>query len=494
MTPEVTPPPRPFIAAAAFAPVGAPQLADEQKPTHEAVLVERGQLAQIEHYGWRTVKGAPSLQEVNSTVRVPRLTGSWPAKLKAFAGLGFVISVGYMDPGNWATDLSGGAQFGYRLLFVVLLSSIFSMFLQYLALKLGAVTERDLAQACREAYPRWVNYSLWIIAEVAITATDLAEVIGAAIALNLLFGIPLWAGVLVTSVDALFILLVGLHNFRLFELLIFLLVATIAGCFAYELAAVGPDWGKVATGLLPHSSILTNPDQLYIGLGILGATVMPHNLYLHSSIIQTRNFPRTTQGKRMAVLYGTIDSTISLCLAFFVNAAILILAAAAFFYTTNPYPDVDVHSAYSLLAPAVGQKAARVLFGVALLCSGQNATITGTLAGQIVMEGFVNIRMKPWLRRLLTRLIAIIPAAVVAGVGGQRMSSKLLVLSQVVLSLALSFAVVPLVHFTSSKQLMGKFVNGLVVRFLAILLAVLIAGLNGYLFVQVIRTNQFGQA
>lgn len=339
-----------------------------------------------------------------------------------------------------------------------------------------------------------MNYVLWVIAEVAIAACDLAEVIGSAIALNLLLGIPLWAGVLITSVDVLFILLVGLHNFRLFELLISLLVATIAGCFAYELAAVGPDWAKVATGLYPHSSIITNPDQLYIGLGILGATVMPHNLFLHSSIIQTRNFPRTTQGKRMAVLYGTLDSTVSLCLAFFVNAAILILAAAAFFYTTNPFPNVDIHSAYSLLAPAVGKNAARVLFGVALLCSGQNATITGTLAGQIVMEGFVNVRMKPWLRRLITRLVAIIPAAIVAGVGGQRTSGKLLVLSQVVLSLALSFAVVPLVHFTSSKELMGKFVNGLVVKVLAILLAVLIAGLNSYLLVQVFRTNQFSKA
>jgi manganese transport protein len=348
--------------------------------------------------------------------------------------------------------------------------------------------------ACREAYPKSINYVLWIIIEIAIAATDLAEVIGSSIALNLLFGIPLWAGVLITSLDVIFILLVGLHNFRLFELLIFILVATIAGCFAYELAVASPDWAKVATGLYPHASIITNADQLYIGLGILGATVMPHNLFLHSSIIQTRNFPRTTQGKRMAVLYGTLDSTISLCLAFFVNASILILAAAAFYYTVNPYPDVDIHTAYELLAPALGSNAARILFGVALLCSGQNATITGTLAGQIVMEGFINIRVRPWIRRLVTRLIAIIPAAIVAGIGGQKTSGKLLVLSQVVLSFALSFAVIPLVHFTNSREVMGKFVNGLIVKVLATILALVIAGLNSYLLVQVFRTDQISNA
>ncbi|CAI5505032.1 unnamed protein product [Closterium sp. Naga37s-1] len=366
-----------------------------------------------------------------------------------------------MDPGNWATDIAGGSAFGYTLLFVVLMSSICAMFLQSLSLKLGVVGERDLAQACRDAYPRYANLTLWILAEIAIAATDLAEVIGSATAMYLLFGLPLWIGILITGADCLLIVFLGARSARVLELLIFILCALIAACMTYELIAVRPDWVLVLKGFIPSGQIFTNPDVLYAAVGILGATVMPHNLYLHSSIIQTRNYSRTAEGKRMAVRYGTWDSCLSLFVAFFVNAAILILAAAAFYYNPSGQQTVaDISDAYHLLAPAIGDTAARILFGVALLASGQNSTITGTLAGQIVMEGFVDVKLPPWLRRMVTRCIAIVPAVIVAAISGMEGAGKLLVLSQVILSLQLPFAIAPLVHFTSSPARMGKFVNG----------------------------------
>jgi NRAMP (natural resistance-associated macrophage protein)-like metal ion transporter len=331
--------------------------------------------------------------------------------------------------------------------------------------------------------------------EIAIAATDLAEVIGSAVALNLLFGIPVWSGVLITAVDTLFILVFGTKSFRSLEVIVFLLCALIVGVFAYELAVVKPEWVKVAAGLIPNPEIITNPDTLFNAIGILGATVMPHSLFLHSSIIQTRAYPRTKEGQKMALKYGRWDSGLSLMLAFFVNAAILILAAAAFHYGPNKNVSVaNITQAYELLAPALGSRAAKILFGVGLLASGQNSTIIGTLAGQVVMEGFLQIRIKPWLRRLITRSIAIIPAAIVAGVGGNSGAGRLLVLSQVILSFTLIFAVVPLVHFTSSRAKMGSFVNCWFTRIAAILIAILIAGLNAYLIVQSIRFKSFGSA
>ncbi|KAK9915930.1 hypothetical protein WJX75_006124 [Coccomyxa subellipsoidea] len=442
--------------------------------------------------GWRVSDGSLSLPEVNGSIKCPDVAGSWYAKAAAFAGLGGMIAVGYMDPGNWATDLEGGSTFGYKLLIVVLLANFAAMFLQSLSLKLGVVAERDLAQACRDAYPTWLVYILWILAEVAICATDLAEIIGSATALNLLFNIPLWAGVLITAVDVLLIIAFGMNNFRVLEALVLLLCATIFACFVYEMAAVKPVWLDVAKGFIPRPEIITNTSMLYVAIGILGATVMPHNLYLHSSIIQTRAYPRTLLGKKMAILYGTWDSTLSLLVAFFINAAILILAAAAFYYGKEKREIAYISDAYRLLEPAVGNLAAKILFGVALLASGQNSTITGTLAGQVVMEGFLRIRLKPWVRRMVTRLIAIIPAAVVAGVMGDAGAGKLLVLSQVILSLTLSAAVIPLVHFTCSKSKLGTFVNGWVATICACLLAAVIAGLNAYLIVSAIVTNQFG--
>lgn len=443
--------------------------------------------------GWNKLPHAPSLHEVHSSVRVPELTAPWYKQLFAFTGLGFVISVGYMDPGNWATDISAGSAYGYRLLVAILLANFAAIFLQSLALKLGVVGERDLAQACRDAYPRWVNFILWVLAEIAIAATDLAEIIGSATALYLLFGIPLWGGVLITTLDVLFILVFGLRNFRLLEVLIFILCATIAGCFVYEIIKVQPNWVDVAKGFIPNPSIVTDTKVLYNAIGILGATVMPHNIYLHSSIIQTRAYSRNISGKKMAIKYGTWDSSLALAMAFFVNAAILILAAAAFHFGPNAnYNVAYISDAYKLISPALGSNAARILFGVALLASGQNSTITGTLAGQVVMEGFLHVSLKPWVRRILTRSIAIIPAAIVAAVSGNSGAGKLLVLSQVILSLQLTFAVVPLIHFTSSKSRMGMFVNGWFAHIMAVLLAVIIAGLNFFLIIQSIRDNEFG--
>ncbi|KAG0580379.1 hypothetical protein KC19_4G168800 [Ceratodon purpureus] len=443
--------------------------------------------------GWRRHNDVASLEEVNSSIAVPE--GSWYKKAFAFAGLGFMVSVAYMDPGNWATDLSGGAAFGYTLLSVILLSNFTAIFFQSMSLKLGIVADRDLAQACRDAYPKYVVYVLWVMMEIAIAATDLAEVIGSAVAMNLLFGLPLWAGVLITAVDTMFILMFGTRSFRSLEVIVFILCLLIAGVFVYELIAVKPEWIKVAAGLYPKPEIITNPDILFNAIGILGATCMPHSLFLHSSIIQTRAYPRTKEGKKMAVKYGTWDSCLSLMLAFFVNASILILAAAAFHYGPNANRGVaNISDAYKLLAPALGDNAARILFGVGLLASGQNSTIIGTLAGQVVMEGFLKIRIRPWLRRLITRSIAIVPAAIVAAIGGNRGAGRLLVLSQVILSFTLIFAVVPLVHFTSSRAKMGSFVNCWVARICAWIIAVIIGGLNGYLVIQSIRTGSFGEA
>ncbi|KAL2630210.1 hypothetical protein R1flu_014896 [Riccia fluitans] len=469
---------------------------EDGKPVEDNAEAELRERESLLNRGWRQANFSPSLAEVNSSVKWPEAGAPWYKKVLALVGLGFMISVAYMDPGNWATDLEGGASYGYTLLTVILLSNICAIFLQALSLKLGIVAERDLAQACRDAYPKWVVVILWIIVEIAIAATDLAEVIGSATALYLLFKIPIWAGVLITAVDTLFILIFGFKSFRFLEFVVGGLAFLIAGIFAYELAVVKPEWSKVAKGLIPDYKILQNADMLYTGIGILGATVMPHSLFLHSSIIQTRAYPRTKEGKKVAIKYGRWDSSISLMLAFFVNSSILILSAAAFHYGANPKRDVaNITDAYELLAPALGSQVAKILFGVGLLASGQNSTIIGTLAGQIVMEGFLKLRVKPWIRRFVTRGIAIIPAAVIAAVGGNSGAGKLLVMTQVILSLTLSFAVIPLVHFTSSKSKMGPtFVNGWIMTILAVLVATIIAGLNLFLLYQSIKENQFGSS
>jgi manganese transport protein len=432
--------------------------------------------------GWLKENTTPSLPEVFSSIAVPRAAGFWK-KMFAFVGPGMMVAVGYMDPGNWATDIAGGSKFGYTLLSVILISNFFAILLQHLALKLGIVTGRDLAQACRDAYPRPIALALWVLAEIAIAACDLAEVLGSAIALNLLFGLPLWLGVTVTVLDVLVILYFQNRGFRVLEAVVAGLIFLIIICFGYEILISNPNFREIAAGLIPQKQILMNPEMLYIAIGILGATVMPHNLYLHSSIVQTRNYARNTEGVKSAIKFATIDSTVSLLLAFFVNAFILILAAATFH--KNGLNDVaDITDAYHLLDPLVGSAFASTLFAVALLASGQNSTLTGTLAGQIVMEGFLNLKLKPWLRRLITRLIAIIPALIVTWFYGEKGTTDLLVLSQVILSLQLSFAVVPLVMFTSSKAKMGQFVNTTVLKISAWVISVIIIGLNAYLLFQ----------
>ncbi|WP_266363443.1 Nramp family divalent metal transporter [Tellurirhabdus rosea] len=425
-----------------------------------------------------------SLPEVHASITVSE-TGSFWKRLSAFLGPGLMVAVGYMDPGNWATDIAGGSRYGYALLSVVLISSLFAIVLQHLALKLGIATGRDLAQACREEYSRPVALALWALAEVAIAACDLAEVIGAALALNLLFGIPLSVGVCITAADVLLLLFLQQKGFQWLERLVAGLIFVILGCFAYELLLARPDWLAVAGGLIPRKEIITNPGMLYVAVGILGATVMPHNLYLHSSIVQTRNFSRTEAGRRNAIKFATIDSTGSLFLAFFINGAILVLAAAAFHFSGNRHV-ADITDAHRLLNPLLGATAASALFAVALLASGQNSTLTGTLAGQIVMEGFLNLRLKPWLRRLITRLIAIVPALVVSILYGERGTADLLVFSQVVLSVQLSFAVVPLVQFTSNKLKMGPFVNPGWLKLASWLIAIVIIGLNAFLLVEAV--------
>ena len=428
--------------------------------------------------GWRTSPEQASLPEVHRSVIVPSTAGFW-RKLLAFAGPGFLVAVGYMDPGNWATDIAGGAQFGYALLSVVLISNFMAILLQALALKLGIVTGRDLAQACRDHYSRPVSFCLWVICELAIAACDLAEVIGSAIALNLLFHIPLTWGVCITSLDVLLVLLLQHKGFRLVEALVIALIATIGTCFALEIIFSRPDLPAIVRGFVPSTEVVVNRQMLYIAMGILGATVMPHNLYLHSSIVQTRKYELSARGKHEAIKFATIDSTGALMFALFINAAILIVAAAAF-HGSGHQDVADINDAYKLLSPLLSVPIASLLFALALLASGQNSTLTGTLAGQIVMEGFLNIRLRPWLRRLITRLIAIIPAVIVTALYGERGSGKLLVLSQVILSLQLSFAVFPLILFTGDKLKMGEFVNPLWVKILAWAIALIIGGLNAW--------------
>jgi len=435
--------------------------------------------------GWRSVPELRSLSEVHRSLVVPP-SASFVRKLLAFAGPGFLVAVGYMDPGNWATDLAGGSKYNYSLLTVIMISNLMAILLQALSLKLGIVTGRDLAQACRDHFSRPVSFALWFICELAIAACDLAEVIGSAIALNLLFGIPLLVGVCMTAFDVLLVLFLQNKGFRYIEALVITLIAVIGGCFAWELVASRPDVVGIAKGFIPSSRIVTDPGMLYIAIGILGATVMPHNLYLHSSIVQTRRYEMNSAGKREAIKFATIDSTLALMFALFINAAILIVSAATF-YTRGRNDVAEIQEAYKLLSPLLGVTGASTLFALALLASGQNSTLTGTLAGQIVMEGFLNIRLRPWLRRLITRLIAIIPAVAVTSMSGEKGTTNLLVLSQVILSLQLSFAVFPLVMFTSDKLKMGEFVNRPWTKYLAWFVAVVIALLNAWLLFQTFR-------
>ncbi len=437
---------------------------------------------QVQSDGWRLPRGEASLREVHGSIAVPQDAGFW-RKLLAFAGPGYLVAVGYMDPGNWATDLAGGARYGYTLLSVILVSNLMAILLQALAARLGIASGRDLAQACRDHYSRPVTIALWVLCEIAIAACDLAEVIGAAIALNLLFGLPLVWGVCLTALDVLIVLFLQHRGFRYVEALVVALILMIAGCFAIELWLARPAPAAVAGGFLPSPEILRNPDMLYIAIGILGATVMPHNLYLHSSIVQTRKYVDTNASKSEAIRFATIDSSAALMFALFINVAILVMSAASF-HGTGHEDVADIGDAYQLLSPLLGSGAASVLFAVALLCSGQNATLTGTLAGQIVMEGFINLRVRPWLRRLVTRLLAIIPAIIVVALYGERGTGALLILSQVILSLQLSFAVFPLVLFTGDKAKMGPFVAPPWMRSLAWAVAVIIAALNAWLLVQ----------
>jgi manganese transport protein len=433
--------------------------------------------------GWRQPRLAPSLREVYRSVPVSHRS-RW-RKALAFAGPGYLVAVGYMDPGNWATDLAGGSRFGYSLLSVILLSNLMAILLQGLAAKLGIVTGRDLAQACRDHYSRPVTLVHWVLCEIAIAACDLAEVIGSAIGLNLLFGIPLTLGIVLTAFDVLLVLYLQHKGFRLLEALVITLIATIAACFFFEILISRPDGWALVKGFVPSPATLTNPDQLYIAIGILGATVMPHNLYLHSSIVQTRAYDETPKGKRTAVRYAFLDSTVALSFALFINAAILVVAAATF-HPTGHTEVAEIQEAYKLLTPLLGVTGASAVFALALLASGQNSTLTGTLAGQIVMEGFLNIRMRPWLRRLITRSLAIVPAVLTAIFFGEHGTAQLLILSQVILSLQLSFAVFPLVQFTSERAKMGEFVNPRWLKRLAYGAAILIAALNAWLLIQTV--------
>ena len=422
-----------------------------------------------------------SLGDSHRSVAVPA-GAPFLRRLFAFLGPGYLVAVGYMDPGNWATDLAGGSAFGYTLLAVILLSNLMAIVLQALSARLGIAAGVDLAQACRAHYSRPVSFVLWVLCEIAIIACDLAEVLGTAIALKLLFGVPLVWGVCITALDVFLILALQRFGFRKLEAFIVALLVIIAGCFAFELALANPDWGGVARGLIPTPEIVTDPLKLYIAIGILGATVMPHNLYLHSSIVQTRRFERDDAGKRQAINMATIDSTVALGLAFFINASILILAAATF-HVAGRTDVADIEQAYQLLAPMLGMSLASIAFGVALLASGQNSTVTGTLAGQIVMEGFLDLNLPVWLRRMVTRLLAIIPAVAVVGAVGDSGATKLLVLSQVVLSLQLPFAVVPLVKFTGDPKIMGAFANPAWVKVVAWGIAAVIIGLNATLLI-----------
>jgi manganese transport protein len=424
----------------------------------------------------------PSLPEVHRTVAVPAKGGFW-RKMMAYAGPGYLVSVGYMDPGNWATDLAGGSKFGYSLLSIILLSNLMAILLQALCVRLGVATGRDLAQSCRDNFSQPVSFCLWILCEIAISACDLAELVGSAIALQLLFGIPLAVGVCITALDIFVVLFLQSRGFRYIEALVITLITLIGGCFIAELMFARPDLGDVIQGFIPQAEIVRNPEALYLAIGILGATVMPHNLYLHSAIVQTRNWQDTPAQKREAIKFGTIDSTVALSLALFINAAILILAAAVF-HTSGKYDVAEIQDAYKLLSPMLGVGPASAIFAIALLASGQNSTLTATMAGQIVMEGFLRIRLKPWLRRLATRLVAIVPALLTIVIFGEGSTTSLLILSQVILSLQLSFAVIPLIMFTSDRQLMGEFVNPRWLKVLAYAVAAIIVSLNGWLVFQ----------
>ena len=428
----------------------------------------------------------PSLPEVHRSIKIPQGKGFW-RKILAYAGPGYLVAVGYMDPGNWATDLAGGSKFGYSLLSVILLSNLLAMLLQSLCVRLGVATGKDLAQACRDYFNPRVSFCLWILAEIAIAATDLAEVIGSAIGLKLLFGIPLVVGVCLTALDVMMLLLLQSKSFRYIEAIVITLMTLIGVCFAAQLLFSRPDLREVFSGFVPQSEIVRNPEMLYLAIGILGATVMPHNLYLHSSIVQTRAWEETSRKRWEAIKFGTIDSTIALFFALFINAAILILAAATF-YRSGYHEVAELEKAYQLLSPLLGTGIASTLFAVALLAAGQNSTLTGTLAGQIVMEGFLKIRFKPWLRRLVTRLVAIVPALLTILIFGEGSTTRLLIFSQVILSLQLSFAVIPLVMLTSNSRLMKEFVNPPWLKIVSGAVATIIVALNGWLLLQTVLT------
>lgn len=435
--------------------------------------------------GWHSDIGTPSLAEAHRSLVIPASAG-FLRKLLAFTGPGFLVAVGYMDPGNWATDLAGGSKYNYALLSVILISNGLAILLQSLSLKLGIATGRDLAQACRDHFSRPVAWMLWAVCELAIAACDLAEVIGSAIALKLLFGLPLIWGVCITSLDVLLILFLQNKGFRWIEALVIVLIGTIGGCFALEMFFSHPDYAGVLRGCIPTPEIVRDKEMLYLALSILGATVMPHNLYLHSSIVQTRRYELTARGKAEAIKFATIDSTVALMFALFINAAILIVSASVF-YRSGHHEVTGISQAHQLLTPLLGATGASTLFALALLASGQNSTLTGTLAGQIVMEGFLRWRIRPWLRRIITRGIAVAPAVIVTMIYGEDGADQLLVLSQVILSLQLSFAVFPLVLFTSDKAKMGEFVNSTAMKISAWIVAAFIAALNLWLLAQTLR-------
>ncbi|MBN9039482.1 MAG: Nramp family divalent metal transporter [Rhizobiales bacterium] len=437
--------------------------------------------------GWKSKPSAPSMSDVYRSVAVQGTASSW-RRAAAFIGPGYLVAVGYMDPGNWATSIAGGSRFGYTLLVVALISNIMAIILQSLCARLAIASGRDLAQACKDAYPKAVSRGLWVLAEIAIIATDIAEVIGTAIGLNLLFGIPLEIGVVITALDVFLILYLQRLGFRWVEALVIVLLAVIAVCFVLQIALADPDWGDVIRGFAPTTEIVTNPEMLYLALGILGATVMPHNLYLHSGIVQTRNYGDSLPEKREALKFATIDSTVALMFALSVNASILILAASTF-NTTGRTEIAELGEAHSLLAPMLGAAIAPTLFGIALLCCGINSTVTATLAGQIVMEGFLDIKLPPWLRRLITRAIAIVPAAAITIWYGESGTAQLLILTQVILSLQLSFAVFPLVMFTADRRKMGDLVAPRALVAIAVFIAFVIAALNVKLLVDFLAAS-----
>lgn len=438
--------------------------------------------ARLKRGAWRMENTSPSLPEVHRSIKFPPIGGSFWRKMLAVSGPGYLVAVGYMDPGNWATDLAGGSAFGYTLLSVILISNIMAIVLQALAAKLGIVTGRDLAQACRDHFSKPVAIALWILCELAIIACDIAEVIGSAIALNLLFGIPLLWGVCITALDVFLILFLQNKGFRYIEAFVLALIIIVAACLFAVVLFAQPEIAAVLKGFIPHAEILLRPEMLFIAIGILGATVMPHNIYLHSSIVQTRDYGKDDAAKKEAIKFATIDSTVALMFALFINAAILIISAATF-YVRGQNEVAEIQQAYTLLSPLLGVGAASTLFAVALLASGQNSTLTATLAGQVIMEGFLKLSIVPWLRRIITRLLAIIPVIFVAWIYGESGTTNLLILSQVILSMQLPFAVIPLIMFTSEKEKMGVFVNGWKLKISAWIIATIIVVLNVKLLV-----------